>query len=537
MIVQYGPSSFNIDINDHQNLSQLVSVLHVKTGVPPDHIKLIAQGKVIYPSKDPSRSSDDVSISDLLKGSNAKLLMIGNVSYDEGPSEVPRIKDDLTAEGRAHRGKYVIDANSLNGRALPVQTNYRFHSIRTLTSLPNEHVAREILSSLASDPGILAVLAKHKWSVGALCELYPEGYVGVSDVCVMGLNENHGQRILLRLRTDDLQGFRKPLTIRKVLYHELAHNVHSEHDDAFYILMRQIEREARELDWRQGRGRLLSSKNHHSTQTHTQTNSSASSSRHIVHTLGGGALLEATGSASASIPASLMSAAAAKSRHAVPPLYHPTDEPFPPVPPSIHGSLGDAGGEEEEEDMCCGCSSEHAHQRYMQSEEVEVSPPNGCGEEEGEGRLPADGMEEGGEDGNLSPPPLPRPETGSGNDMEEGGEEEGPEAAVTVEDEVVVATEHDSVHNRTARSAMVMQEVDTRIADAYVYLLEGTGGQEAATAQLEEKLPLLREAIQDVCLGAGREEGDLRDTLMLLRDIVDRALQVGFGAVYVNLCR
>ena len=54
--------------------------------------------------------------------------------------------------------------------------------------------------------GVLAVLKKHKWSVGALCELYPEGQVGVSDVCVMGLNQNSGQKILLRLRTDDLQG-------------------------------------------------------------------------------------------------------------------------------------------------------------------------------------------------------------------------------------------------------------------------------------------------------------------------------------------
>ena len=42
--------------------------------------------------------------------------------------------------------------------------------------------------------------------MGALCELYPEGQVGVSDVCVMGLNQNSGQKILLRLRTDDLQG-------------------------------------------------------------------------------------------------------------------------------------------------------------------------------------------------------------------------------------------------------------------------------------------------------------------------------------------
>ena len=34
-----------------------------------------------------------------------------------------------------------------------------------------------------------------------------------------------------------------------MLFHELAHNEHSEHGDQFYILMRQIEREVDQLDW------------------------------------------------------------------------------------------------------------------------------------------------------------------------------------------------------------------------------------------------------------------------------------------------
>jgi hypothetical protein len=44
------------------------------------------------------------------------------------------------------------------------------------------------------------------------------------------------------------------LSIRKVLFHELAHNVHSEHNGEFFQLMRQIERECNELDWTQGAG-------------------------------------------------------------------------------------------------------------------------------------------------------------------------------------------------------------------------------------------------------------------------------------------
>lgn len=57
------------------------------------------------------------------------------------------------------------------------RTNARFQRIETLPGLPEEETARKILESLAADPGIRAVLEKHQWTVGALCELYPEGKV------------------------------------------------------------------------------------------------------------------------------------------------------------------------------------------------------------------------------------------------------------------------------------------------------------------------------------------------------------------------
>ncbi|KAF0720044.1 Aste57867_599 [Aphanomyces stellatus] len=162
-------------------------------------------------------------------------------------------------EIRATRRVVSIQArnNQLNARTLAM-TAYKFHGIETLPNLPDEATARNILDTLAQDPGILAVLAQHKWQVGALAEMFPDGKVGVDPVCVLGLNENKGQRILLRLRTDDLRGFRKYLTIKKVLYHELAHNVQSsagilfiyslgqdvsDHNNEFYQLMRQVENE------------------------------------------------------------------------------------------------------------------------------------------------------------------------------------------------------------------------------------------------------------------------------------------------------
>ena len=63
----------------------------------------------------------------------------------------------------------------------------------------------------------------------------PGGKVGVSAMCILGYNVNAGQEISLRLRTDDLRGFRRYDRIRETLCHELAHMVHSEHNANFKV--------------------------------------------------------------------------------------------------------------------------------------------------------------------------------------------------------------------------------------------------------------------------------------------------------------
>lgn len=100
---------------------------------------------------------------------------------------------------------------------------------------------------------------KHRWRIGIMTEMAPVGYVGVSPKCILGFNkvkssskrmkihllvslfyfllsfwfvlslltpvlalQNHGEEISLRLRTDDLKGFRKYESIKKTLLHELV---------------------------------------------------------------------------------------------------------------------------------------------------------------------------------------------------------------------------------------------------------------------------------------------------------------------------
>jgi hypothetical protein len=270
----------NVIVAEHQ--ADPCSLHHLQ----PSDIKLLMKGKVLKEDSEnlfallmPSSKSKSEAQRTSKKTLQFRLLATGvssqqvqavNEELAESKLNAPRVRDDLSAKGsqeleqRQRLGRYMMQksgnkrAGGVAGAGADSET-YGFGRIETLPNLPNQDQARDILTTLANDPGILACMNLHKWKVGSLAELYPEGKVGESAVCVMGLNKNKGQQILLRIRTDDLRGFRKILHIRKVLYHELAHNVHSAHDGDFFQLNRVVEKECTELDWTKGAG--LSSDN------------------------------------------------------------------------------------------------------------------------------------------------------------------------------------------------------------------------------------------------------------------------------------
>ena len=164
--------------------------------------------------------------------------------------------EDEDRRERARRGEL---SGPTSARARATRTGGRrgggggfggIEALRTPAGLePTREDAVELLTRLASDPGIRGVMEKHGWEVGKLCEMPPEGKVGVSESCVLGYNVNAGREIHLRLRTDDLRGFRDYVTIRRTLLHELAHNVHSNHDAAFRELNARLNVECLEYDW------------------------------------------------------------------------------------------------------------------------------------------------------------------------------------------------------------------------------------------------------------------------------------------------
>ncbi|KAK1754621.1 WLM-domain-containing protein [Echria macrotheca] len=131
---------------------------------------------------------------------------------------------------------------------------YTFQTIRPLSYLPNPERSTQYLERLKADPGIKAAMRKHKFSVGLLTEMDPsqftEHHGDGGTTRILGRNRNFGEVIELRLRTDAYDGYRDYKTIRKTLCHELAHNVHGDHDRDFWDLCHQIEREVHAADWK-----------------------------------------------------------------------------------------------------------------------------------------------------------------------------------------------------------------------------------------------------------------------------------------------
>ncbi|ETN06654.1 hypothetical protein PPTG_12717 [Phytophthora nicotianae INRA-310] len=300
--VNYKGQTYALSFPDESSptIAELQAQIELVVGVQKDAQRLFQKRRRVD-------CSDELKLlRDVCDEATPLLLMVG-----ASTAQIEGMKATQTAverEMKIRESRRVVDISKRNQGIQArdaVSTNYRFHAIEPLKNFADKDKAQEILERLANDRGILAVMAKHKyvffnshciywtiwdadivdgrWSVGVLAEMPPDGKVGVDPVCVLGLNQNKGQKILLRLRTDDLLGFRKFLSIKKVLFHELSHNVHSEHDNKFYQLMRQVEKECNELDWTNSGGAAVGG-----SPAALHDDDSTSSNVSSGHRLGGG---------------------------------------------------------------------------------------------------------------------------------------------------------------------------------------------------------------------------------------------------------
>ena len=121
---------------------------------------------------------------------------------------------------------------------------------RPQESTPHAFQAMQLLEKLATDPGIVAIMKERELVVGTLGEMDPiddrlmqKKQSQSPGSCLLGYNTNGGTRIDIKLRTDDLQGFRPYPELVSTLVHELSHNWVGEHNFLFWTNYAQMRAE------------------------------------------------------------------------------------------------------------------------------------------------------------------------------------------------------------------------------------------------------------------------------------------------------
>ncbi|KAL8640577.1 MAG: hypothetical protein Q9226_008734, partial [Calogaya cf. arnoldii] len=107
-------------------------------------------------------------------------------------------------------------------------------------SRPREAEALQTLRKIASL--VKPIMRQRGWRVGILTEFYPP------EQNLLGLNWNRGQKICLRLRYPGDERQLLPLEqVVDTMLHELCHNVHGPHNEAFHNLWNQLRDEHESL--------------------------------------------------------------------------------------------------------------------------------------------------------------------------------------------------------------------------------------------------------------------------------------------------
>ncbi|KAF7140222.1 hypothetical protein RHSIM_Rhsim06G0169800 [Rhododendron simsii] len=290
--VTWRGKKFIVEMNSAASLKDLGHELQKLTDVKADTMRLIVPQAFDKSSKLLSPFSEEHSRLHLQEISffEGKSIRMMGVPEDEVDEILQNAKANLRIAGFEEEEKRMRQRmlDRPHGSLKLPQGQYIFCEFRTLhipgiELSPPASEALKRMHMLAADPGIVAIMNKHRWRVGIMTEMAPVGYVGVSPKCLLGFNKNQGEEISLRLRTDDLKGFRKYESIKKTLLHELAHMVYSEHDANFFGLDKQLNQEAAALDWTRSKGHTLSGVRHSENYEEFFVDDHSSSS----HKLGG----------------------------------------------------------------------------------------------------------------------------------------------------------------------------------------------------------------------------------------------------------
>lgn len=250
--ITWRKNKYEFHFNEDSVVASLFDEIHYALDIP------ISNQKLIVPKSPLLKTGSDDLTTPLLPLQGKTLTLIGSPAAEvrdvqDMSARVARRNAARQAQRMANRLATRTGGKAKTPRTKADQTSYTFLQVQPLKGLPNPNVSLNMLMRLKNDPGVVAVMRKHKFTVSLLTEMEPLSntettHEGTSRI--LGLNRNAGEVIELRLRTDAHDGYRDYKTIRKTLCHELTHNVHGDHDRAFWDLCHVIEKEVEAADWK-----------------------------------------------------------------------------------------------------------------------------------------------------------------------------------------------------------------------------------------------------------------------------------------------
>jgi hypothetical protein len=284
MKISFRGKTMLIDRQQIQTFTQLSDEIQRHyTDVDPQTIKLLAPGKgIVHLTTQPPNTPLSTLLLDHHKEGAVVIKMLASSRTDV--QSIRHAKDLPGMPSFEHELNRELNKSSTTTGGPPSPSSHQPHIInksffgafKTWNAQgisPPHSEALTLLKCLANDPGILSVMEKHRYKVGLLSEMPPAGKVGISPVCILGVNINKGQEISLRLRTDDCRGFRSYKRIKETLIHELAHMVHADHDVHFKELNSSLRKECDMADWTQKTAQqAMKSSSYSSTLKYNESN-------------------------------------------------------------------------------------------------------------------------------------------------------------------------------------------------------------------------------------------------------------------------
>lgn len=240
----------SFDVPKEATFGTLQSLIEGVTQIPVEYQKLISPDRGLIKSGKLANGAE-TPLEEVFptEASRKKIMLMGTPIQ-----KLQELQETEVLKAQEH-AKLIRHNQNMKRKAKKAATTpvnpdvykYTFHRLEPLPFLPYPEKSLAVLRRLKEDRGVQAIMVKYKWSVPVLTELDPASNT-THQSRLLGRNQNKGQVIELRLRTDDYDGWCHYKDVRKVLCHELTHNVHSEHDQNFIELCHKLEREVVEFD-------------------------------------------------------------------------------------------------------------------------------------------------------------------------------------------------------------------------------------------------------------------------------------------------